>query len=362
MRFAVLSEHDAASWRAAHARGERSSALPYGIDALETKGHQLAFAKQSPSPRLRRAWAKIEHRIGGDVERPLRAQRLAVGADAVIGLLEQRTITAAAVRRKRVGPLGRRPLIMLSCWLAQWITTAGPSERSRLIDRYRGIDQIVVWSRNQIETLEEAGFARESLGAIPFGVDTAFYRGEADAPRSIDVLAVGQDSGRDYSTLFDAVRASDLTLDLVCRPENLRGLDVPENVRVHGTVPHARYRELLRSARVVAVPTHEFQYPTGQSVAMEAASAGAAVAVTGTRPMREYFDESVARLVDPGDAAGWRDALQDLLASDADRIRLAGGGQCRAVERFDTESSWAAFDRHLRAVGLTAPSALEGAA
>ena len=89
---------------------------------------------------------------------------------------------------------------------------------------------------------------------------TRFRAGQAPAAlpyeRDNDLLAVGQDRGCDYATLLDAVRRTDLRLELVCKPENLSGLSIPESVVVHGTVPHEQYRDMVRRTKVMAVPTH----------------------------------------------------------------------------------------------------------
>lgn len=66
---------------------------------------------------------------------------------------------------------------------------------------------------------------------------------------------------------------------------------------------------MLRSVAVVAIPTRELAYPTGQTVALEAAGTGAAVVLTDTPAMREYFSEETAVMVAPGDVDGWQRAL-----------------------------------------------------
>ncbi|MEI2820695.1 MAG: hypothetical protein V9E81_10995 [Marmoricola sp.] len=129
-------------------------------------------------------------------------------------------------------------------------------------------DLITLLSRHEVEIYLEAGFSAEQLFPITYGVSHTFYTPD-DSVRDISVLAVGQDRGRDYRTLFDAVSGTDLVLDVVCKPENLTGISIPDNVRIHGTVSHVEYRSLLRRAQILAVPTIEMAYPTGSSVALK---------------------------------------------------------------------------------------------
>ncbi len=98
---------------------------------------------------------------------------------------------------------------------------------------------------------------------------------------------------------------------------------------------------MLQRAQVVVVPTHDLAYPTGSSVALESASSGACVAVTGTRAMRDYFTDAVdSRLVDEGDVDGWRHG-----AHRAARRRCPAGaarsGCAPSVEtRFNARHMW----------------------
>src|SRR5699024_4672275 len=104
--------------------------------------------------------------------------------------------------------------------------------------------------------------------------------------------AVGFDRGRDYRTLMDAVRGTELQVDLYCGEGNLRGIDVPRNVTFHGVVPYDEYRKVISTAGLVAVTTHSMEYPSGQTVALESAATGACVALSDTRALGEYFSAS----------------------------------------------------------------------
>ena len=98
---------------------------------------------------------------------------------------------------------------------------------------------------------------------------------------------------------------------------------------------------MLQRAQVVVVPTHDLAYPTGSSVALESASSGACVAVTGTRAMRDYFTDSVdSRLVGEGDADGWRTVLTDLRSDVEQRERLGAAARASVESRFNARHMW----------------------
>ena len=268
----------------------------------------------------------VEHRAGLPVARAVLGAPAARRADLVLALLERQGMLPGLLKRAHVPPYSRTPLVIWSCWLADDLRTAGPDERRRLVNRVRSADLVTHLSRHETEILVDAGLAEDRLFPVTYGVSHRYYT-PGDDPRDLDLLAVGQDRGRDYATLVEAVRGTSLTLDVVCRPENLAGLDVPDNVRVHGPVPLTEYRALLRRAKVVAVPTRDLAYPTGSSVALESASSGAAVVVTGTRAMADYFVDGVER---PARRRGRRRRLALGARRAARRSRAVGAPRRRS--------------------------------
>ncbi|MCW2738255.1 glycosyltransferase family 4 protein [Nocardioides sp.] len=352
-RALILSEHDLEAWGRRFRSGEVPAPLPYGVDALEDLGWELRGARRAIDPRWRKVRDVVEHRAGFTIERALRGIGEARRSDVVLALLEQQGAAASVMRRAKVPPYGSTPLVIWSVWLAEELRAADAGTRRRLAERYAGADLITHMSVHETEILEAAGIGRDRTLAVRFGVNDDFYT-PGTGERDIDLLAVGQDRGRDYETLFEAVRGTDLVLHLVCRPENVAGLDVPDNVRMLGVVPLEHYRTLLQRARVVAVPTRDLAYPTGQSVALEAAASGACVAVTGTRAMRDYFEDgATGRLVDVADVEGWRTLLVELREDEGQRERLGAAARLSAETRFSARMMWADIAEACRARGLT---------
>jgi len=353
-RAVILSEHDLSDWKRRHETGDAPAPLPYGVNALEHVGFSLVGAQQAATALATKVRRVVEHRSGMTVERPLRAAPAVRRADVVLALLEREALLPGLLKARGVPPYRSTPLVVWSCWLADDIARATSERRRWLRQRLASADLITHLSRHETDILTDFGVPRERLFPVTYGVSHEFYSPDSSVTRDIAVLAVGQDRGRDYATLVDAVRDTDLVLDVVCKPENLAGLDLPRNVRVHGTVPLAAYRALLRRAQVVAVPTREMAYPTGSSVALEAASSGCAVVVTGTRAMRDYFAQDVnAHLVDEGDVEGWRTALTTLRHDRERRERLGREARDRVVRRFNAHHMWTELAEVMAQRGLT---------
>lgn len=352
-RALVLSGHDLDAWRDEYARGAAPAALPYEVDALQAAGFDVRIRSNSLNPLVQRLRRKVEHRTGYSLALPLAAAPAARAADVVVALLEREGALPSILRHRGVWPFSRRPLVIWSCWLADDIQNATADQREVLRRRYVGADLITHLSRHETSVFTDAGFDESRLFPVTYGVSHRYYVPGEESERDVDLLAVGQDRGRDYATLFAAVEGTDLTLDVVCRPENLDGLHIPDNVRVLGTVPRSEYRQLLRRAKVVAIPTRVLTYPTGSSVALEASSSGCCVVATDTPAMADYIaDGRSGLLVPPGDVDGWRTTLLGLRA-DEHRRRELGDAARRAVEEtFNAEHMWREVAHEIQARGL----------
>lgn len=350
-RTMVLSEHDQRDWHASFLAGRRPTAWPYGVEALEDRGYALTSPRSQPRS-LARIGRAIDHRLNMPATLAVRGAAEAARSELVLALLERQGLGPSWAKRHGVPPYSGRPLVVWSCWLADQLARSSSDARRDIARAYAGADLIVHLSTLETEVFLDAGWSAEQLFAMTYGVASDFYT-PGEASRDLDVVAVGQDRGRDYATLFEAVDGLDLTVDVVCRPENLAGLTAPTNVRVHGTVDHARYRDLLRRAKILVVPTREMAYPTGSSVALEAASCGACVVVTGTAPMREYFsDGETGILVPVGEPDALAAALLGAMADDGLRTRLGEAARRSVVDRFNTRHMWHEIDDVLVARGI----------
>lgn len=339
------------SWSDRYLAGTNSARLPYSVDALEAAGLSLEIPGLG-SPTQPWAWRQLERRAGHPVEATLRAWRPAKSSDAVLALLEHEAQLALRMRHAGVGPFARIPLVVWSWAIGQQLRGATAEHREAIRRKYSAADLVTVMSRHEVGSLVEAGFNESRVFPVNFGVSHDYFTPN-DEVRDIEVLAVGQDHGRDYATLFDAVRETDLRVTLVCRPHNLQGQRIPDNVELLAPVPHNVYRDLLRRAQVLAVPTLDLSYPTGSSVALEGSSSGCCVVGTNTIAMSEYIDDGVnGTLLPVGDSSAWRETLLKLRADDAARARLGSAARDNVITRFNAEAMWLELAQHMRSMGI----------
>lgn len=316
--------------------------LPYRLDLLARPGITLTWNDRRATDlgvgRVGAAMLRLEQATTPFVQAAA-GWRSIVGSDAVVAMFESEGHLLALL-----GPLLRRGprLVVFSCWLADLAVAAGPRRRRLYRRLYRHVDLVTVVSSNQVDTLvRELGIPRDRIAVVPFGVDLDELADVAPSENG-RVAAIGRDLGRDWPTLLDAARGSNWGVDLATRPQQVAGLDLPDEVDLHGYVDRARYLEMLAGASVVAVPTHAREYPTGQTVLIEAMALGKACVVTDTPAMREYVtDERSALMVPLHDPVAWREATDRLLADPALRSRLGHQAAQDAHDRFGAERMWA---------------------
>ncbi len=351
-RALLLSEHDLSSWAGRFATGDVPSRMPYGVEALEGHGVHLVGRDRRWHGAAGRIRDAVEHRGGMPVERALKGLTVRPPVDLVLGLLETQSRAAGLLRRLPWTGYAHAPLVVWSVWLADELRRAGRDERRRLTRGLLGAELVTHLASGETSILVDAGFRPEQLLRLDFGINDAYYTADPTVTRDLPVVAVGQDRGRDYATLLAAAPLIDAPIRVHCRPENLTGLRIPSNVTIAGPIPLPEYRQLLRRAQVVVVPTHDLSYPTGQSVALEAASVGAAVVVTSTAAMREYLDPSAAALVPLGNPDALATAISRLLADVSERHRLGDAAQSLVRRRFSSAAMWGSVAEALAARNL----------
>lgn len=347
----VLSMHDLETW--ARSEGTASApggTLPYGLDRLEAD-----FALSWSDAQRRGLWGRRAPRaVGGAIRRAAPglqgslgaayASRLQGGADVALSIFENAGLGYARAQTLRRGAL-RMPHVMMVCWLAEQIRSMSKSQVRSVRRSVQSVSMLTVFSRNQIPVLAEAlDLPSERIRFIPFGVDTEYYGYREDHRARVEgvrIVAVGGDSERDYATLVRAMESVSAPLTLVCYPRNIEGLRMPGNVEVLSGIPHEQYRQLLRDADIVVTPTRGPEYPSGQSVVLEAMATGCATVTTDSAAMRDYVDDGRNGLLVPaGDADAMADALNGLI-SDRGRRDALGSTAARVVQaEFGLRNLW----------------------
>ena len=114
------------------------------------------------------------------------------------------------------------------------------------------------------------------------------------------------------------------------------------NVRIEVDLPFEQMRERLEGARVVALPVRENTYSGATTVLLQAMALEKPVVVSRTSAIATGYglvDGENCRLVAPGDASSFAQALAGILRDDVQARSLAVSAR-RTVER---DLSWARY-------------------
>jgi glycosyltransferase involved in cell wall biosynthesis len=154
---------------------------------------------------------------------------------------------------------------------------------------FRLICRIVVFSKNEVETYaRDLNIPKEKFVFVPYHTNISkpfFVESKSDY-----ILSAGS-SGRDYKTLIEAVRGTNLKLKIVARPENVDHLDTPSNVEIICNIPHVEYLDMIANCRFVIIPLESHIRSLGMVVMLEGMSLGKAVLMTRAVSNVEYIDE-----------------------------------------------------------------------
>jgi glycosyltransferase involved in cell wall biosynthesis len=220
------------------------------------------------------------------------------------------------IHARRLGLLGRARLVVTNQLHLS-------DEQIRLVDRN------VVYSQAWIDSQRSS--VRECAVFVPLPAD-----GDLAAARRVvrddGYVFAGGGTGRDFATLIEALRGTEIPLRVVTfSPETLgwEG-ELPSNVHAEWRMPPSAFLERMAAARLVVVPLRDPSSDFGQTTVVQALALGKPVVATRSPGVVDYIhDAREGLLVEAGDLQGYRAAVT-LLHGDA-ALREACGE--RALER-----------------------------
>lgn len=321
-------------WKRQYENGDAPDGLPYGLQHLQDHDIELDYSDIAQHPAVKLPLRPIERwAFGYDVVQPLLLARRMRKADVILSTLDRQGIFLAWMRSRKLFGLHHVPHVFISTSLAQQVQDMPRHRLDFLRSALSSVDRLVFYSQNQTAIFEDTlGIPRDRLRCIPFGVSSEVFA-PSDEPSQDFILSVGWDKGRDYATLLRAVEGLPIEVTIVCSRSNLVGMRIPDNVRIMYHVPISRLKELYRQCRLTVVPTHDFAYPTGQTVVLEAMACDKPVISTANQGMGDYIRHGInGLLVPPGDAAALRETITSALA-DRELLRSMGRAARQDVEK-----------------------------
>lgn len=179
----------------------------------------------------------------------------------------------------------------------------------------RSVTKTVVFTPGEVKKYQQLlGLEADAVTFQPQGwYDLLAAPSEnGQAPADPFIFASGR-SYRDYATLAQAVAPLEIPTLVSARQFNLQDVSLPPNMEILGWLSEDDFRAHLHQTRFYILPMQDIDHAGGDSSLMQAMSAGKAVIATRSASMEVYVEPGVTGLlVEPGDAAGLREAILEL--------------------------------------------------
>ena len=214
----------------------------------------------------------------------------------------------------------------------------------KLIQRlaFSSVDLIFVSSTGEIATYSERfKMPKERFRFLPFHTDVI-------EPRIMNhsenyILSAGK-TGRDYSTLANAIKEVKQNVIIVADALSLRDVTFPPNAKVLIDIPYSDYLDLLYNCSLVVVPLKKLAKSTGQVAILEAMALGKPVIATQTIGTIDYIQTGLNGILVPvGDAQALRDAIEKLTNDAALHKTIA-------FNAFECVKNYYTFDKYTSSI------------
>lgn len=172
------------------------------------------------------------------------------------------------------------------------------------------VDTYICASRTMVDyCCEIFGADRERFVYIPFGVsDCADEVDISHAPANDYVLSLGR-SNRDWGFLIESFRKIPYPLKIVC--DELKRVDVPENVEILNNVWGKKAKEYIYHSRCMVIPIADGRIASGDTVLLQAMSLSKPIIITRPSCLADdYITDGYNGIIIDKDGAQLANAVQ----------------------------------------------------
>lgn len=235
--------------------------------------------------------------------------------------------------------LVKKPVIFMTAGLAGALK--GKS-KTWVFNFYKKIlpmaDVFTSYSQVEIDFFEkEMGIKK--IKYIPLATDWQYFSQKSKTERKV-ICAIGTEQGRDYKTFFEAVRNLSIQAEVACHPDNIRGLKIPSNVKIHTNIPVAEVLKIYQRSLLSIVSCKERYRSSGQMVILESASAALPIVaskITGITSAFSFQDKKHLLFSKPEDPKDLRKKIQYLLNNKKEATILGQNASGKVKSQYTTK-------------------------
>lgn len=198
------------------------------------------------------------------------------------------------------------------------------------------VQGVVVFGQVQVDFLRQRYGQRVHATFVRHRMDCRFFDPARSAPRQPDqryIVSVGNDVGRDFDTLIEAVDG--LPVELVIHTRRKIARSLPPNVRVQSHwISYEQLRDLYGQSLAIIVPLKNTIHASGTNGLLEALAMGRPVVVSGATGIVDYVEhQHNAWVVPPQDVKALREGIQRVLEHPQEAQRLGEGARRYSEEK-----------------------------
>ena len=136
-------------------------------------------------------------------------------------------------------------------------------------------DVFTSYSQVEIDFFEkEMGIKKGKITYMPLATDYDYFSQKSQPKVKKEIICAVGEQWRDYKTFFNAVNDLPIQAEIICHPDNIKGLEVPSNVKIHLNVSVQEVLKIYQRSIISVVPCFERFRSSGQMVVLESAAAG----------------------------------------------------------------------------------------
>jgi len=180
---------------------------------------------------------------------------------------------------------------------------------------------------------------------IGYGIDTIFFRPDAQKPQHPRLIASAGMANRDYQTLVAAVDGLDVEMKIAADSAwfrsdlDIAGQRLPSNVEARSYGDYLGLRRLYGEAACVVVPLYDAVHACGYAVIAEAMAMGKPVITTEIAGRSDYLIHGeTGYYVSPGDAGALRARILQLVEDPGLAHRLGQNARRLMDEKYTLEA------------------------
>jgi glycosyltransferase involved in cell wall biosynthesis len=184
----------------------------------------------------------------------------------------------------------RRPIIFISMGLPEKFVYLNNRVLFRTLNEFKKVDKIVCLSKEEKEILDKEYGLKDNVEFIQTGVDTHYFFPKQSGIHT-DILSIGGDKYRDFSTLIKAAsNLPEIKFTIITNKIMAEKIKpILPNVRIITDVPITAIRDHLASCRMVVLPIIDNIYSGATTVMLQAMALGKPVIGNKIGPNREGY-------------------------------------------------------------------------